>query len=276
MSWPTTADGLWYLFEGQILMPVDPSTGMAQLILRPQGGIGVGIPPVANGDDGVPPELQATVAFTELAYDDPTAASMSWTLVSPGPPPVYALTAALHAGAPGADGTTSIDLDSIGGTAAAGELIKVNAGADGFDYTFEKVGDRYVPATINSTAQGNANSTLATVSVTARNFDWRPEVFGYTVVTKTGAGSAVVDLVARLNTEGSGNLVGYCSGTNVTTAERLFLVPCPPAGSNDAFDKVLAGNAATLYLRTEQQSGADSYTTSNTTTRFCVRVCPVP
>lgn len=276
MSWPTTADGLWYLFDGQVRIPIDSSTGVAQIILRPQGGMGVGIPAIADGAPGPAPTLQTAISFTELAHDDPTLAGASWMLMSPGPPPVYALTLALHKGAPGADGTVAIGLAGIGGTAAAGKLIKVNTGATGFDFAYEKVGDRYLPATINNTASGNATSTLATVPIAARNFDWRPEVSGFCVVTKTGGGSAVVDLVARLNTEASGNIVGSCPGLSVTSAERLVLTSAPAAGSADTFDKVLAGNAATLYLRTEQQSGADSYTTSSSTTRFKVRVCPVP
>lgn len=272
MSWPTTADGLWYLFEGQVLIPVDPSTGMAQLLLRPQGGIGIGIPPIADGDPGAAAALvEGPIPFTELAPGDPTDGGLTVTEVSPG---LYQLSGQLHRGNDGDETVTGLDMDSIGGTATAGNLIKVNSGATGFDYAFERVAERYLPASIISTSAGNTNSTLTTIAIPAKNVDYRVVVFGYQIVRQSGGSAVVVDLVARLNTEASGNIVARCQGLGGT--ERLTLASaCPPA-SVDAFDKVtVAMGAANIYIRTEQQSGANTYTTSNSECLFEAWAIPI-
>ena len=112
MSWPKTDDGLWYIFDGQILLPVEVSTGAPILMLRPTGGVGQAIPAVDRGDPGKHAELSETITFTELTYDDPTPAGASFTTLIPPTDDtagVYKLNLALHAGAPGADGTASIE-----------------------------------------------------------------------------------------------------------------------------------------------------------------------
>jgi hypothetical protein len=282
MSWPTSADGLWYVFDGQVQIPVDPSTGAPILLLRPQGGMGIGIPAIADGPPGKHAEIQEAINFTALHYDDPTADSASWTTVTPPTdttPGVYKLNLALHQGSPGASGTTAIDLTTISGTKAIGSLIKVNSAQNGFNFDYERVGECYNPATVNNTTAGNANSTLAIVNIPLRNFDRRIRVHGYTIVTQNGGSNVVVDFLARLGTTGitnpetSGNIIGRCAGVGGT--ERLTIVPAPPAGSADTFDKVLAGNTGTVYFRTEQQGGSNTYTTSNSTTLVSVEVFPV-
>ncbi|ORX21597.1 hypothetical protein [Mycobacterium xenopi] len=277
MTWPKTADGQYYQFDGQILIPVDPSTGVSMLILRPQGGIAVGVPPIEKGDPGVHAEIDEAIDFTALAWDDPTPDSASFTTITPPTdttPGVYKLKLALHKGEPGQDGTTHIDLDSIGGTKAAGKLIKVNADVDGFEYTFERVAERYFPTTINNVGQGNPTSTLTVVPIPARGWDRRVRVHAQTIVTPTGPNVAV-DLVARLNGETNGNIVARCFGIG-GAKERLQLTPGPPAGSADAYDWIPAGTPANIYLRTEQQSGSDSYTASAATTLCSVETQPIP
>ncbi|BBU22169.1 hypothetical protein [Mycobacterium xenopi] len=86
MTWPKTADGQYYQFDGQILIPVDPSTGVSMLILRPQGGIAVGVPPIEKGDPGVHAEIDEAIDFTALAWDDPTPDSASFTTITPPRP----------------------------------------------------------------------------------------------------------------------------------------------------------------------------------------------
>ena len=235
MSWPTTSDGLWYIFDGQVLIPVSPETGAPILMLRPQGGMGVGIPAIADGEPGPAATFQeGPVTFTELAHDDPTPASLSVTQVSPG---VYALSGALHKGGPGEDGTSAIDMDSIGGTPTADQLIKVNGTADGFDYAFEKVAERYVPATINNTTAGNTTSTLATIPIPNKHFAYRIIVQGQTIVTQNGGSNVVVNLRARLNDQTGGNIIAETPGLGGT--ERLSFSSVPPAGVADSFDKVI-------------------------------------
>jgi hypothetical protein len=278
MAWPTTPDGLWYIFDGQVLMPISPETGAPVLYLRPNGGVGQAIPAVAQGDPGKHAELDTTINYTELAYNDPTAASASFTTITPptdSTPGVYRLNVALHAGSPGADGTTTLTTGSVTGTPVYKKIPQINSAGTGFEYTTQKVGGRHYPASINNTGTGNSNSTLAVVSITAGtyDFDYRVEVEAQTIVTGTGA-NVSVDLVARLNGETSGNDIGRCFGTG-GTKDRLIIAGGYAAGNADGWDKITAGSGCTVHLRTEQVSGSDTYTTSNTTTRFVVKVRPV-
>lgn len=273
MSWPTiTYNGAqWYIFEGRILMPVDPSTGAPILMLRPEGGMGSGIPAVADGAPGAAAALQTgPISFTELAPDDATPGGISVVEVSPG---LYALTGALHRGADGADGTVAFNLSGIGGSAAATKIVRVNSGVTGFDFAFELAGDRFIPATIANTTAGNSNSTLGVVSIGPKNTDYRVRARGYQIVRQNGGSDVRVDLYARLNGETGGNIVSRCQGLGGT--ERLTLTDAPPPGSVTGFDKVTAGNAATVHFRVEQQSGANSYTTSNSECVFVVDMLPI-
>ena len=274
MSWPKTADQAYYLFEGRVLIPIDPSTGVAQMMLRPQGGMGVGIPAIATGDPGDTPVISDVINLTELDYDDITAASASFTEISPN---TYQLNLSLHKGAPGDAGSnaTVLDADDVSGTPTYKDILTVNSTADGVEFTTQKVGDRYIPATISSVAAGNPTATLCTVTVPAQDFDWRPRVHGHCLVTGTGA-DVQVDLVARLDNAASGNVIGRGISRAGQTPPPIILTPGPPAGSVDGYDKVLAGNAATIYLRAERQTGTDTFTTSASTTLFSVEVNPVP
>jgi len=93
----------------------------------------------------------------------------------------------------------------------------------------------------------------------------------------TGTGTDVqVDLVARLDNATSGNIIGRGISRAGQYPPPIILTPGPPAGSVDGYDKVLAGNAATIYLRAERQTGTDTFTTSASTTLFSVEVNPVP
>lgn len=277
MSWPVTSDGQYYIFDGQVLIPVNPSTGVAQLILRPQGGMLIGVPAIEKGDPGVPATLDTVVNFTPLDYDDPTAASMSVTEITPpteSTPGLYQINAALHEGAPGDPGAALITPSDYGSPAYK-KLLSVDSGGTDFELVYPKIGDSHTPASLNNTASGNPNSTLGVISIAANTypFDWRPRVYAHTVVV--GEASDVrVDLVARLNGESGGNVVGRCPG--IAQTERLILSPGKPAGSGDSWDRVAANAAATIHLRCERQSGSVTYTTSATTTWLSMEVQPIP
>lgn len=278
MPWPTDPSGQWYLFDGQILMPVSPETGAPVLYLRPNGGIGQSIPAVAQGDPGQPAKLDNAINFTELAAADPTPASASFTTITPPTsttPGVYRLNLSVHAGAAGQNGSTTLTTAAITGTPSFKRIAQVNSAGNGFEYTSQKVGGRHQPASINNTAAGNANSTLAVVSIAAGTYDhdYRVEVQAQTIVTATGANCSV-DLVARLNGETAGNDIGRGFGMG-GLKDRLIIAGGFAAGNADGWDRISAGNGCTVHLRTEQQSGSDSYTTSATTTRFRVIVRPV-
>jgi hypothetical protein len=277
MAWPLTDDGQFYIFEGLIYMPVDPTSGAAILQLRPLGGMGVGIPAIERGDDGLPANIDTTINFTPIAPGDPTADYAYWTQVSPGSgstPPLYRMNLGLHTGEDGADGTTTLTLAGVGGTSAPKKTVVVNNAGTGFIYQSQKVGELLIPASISNTASGLGNNTIGTVSWVANRFDTdvRVEPIGHTVVTGTGT-DVRVDLLARLNGETGGNIIGRCHG--IASTERLHLSGVPPAGSADTFNKVLANQAATVSFRVEQQAGANSFTTSASTTLLGVRLTPI-
>lgn len=276
MAWPKTDDELWYIFEGQILLPVEVSTGAPILMLRPTGGVGQAIPAVDRGDPGKHAELSETITFTELTYDDPTPAGASFTTLIPPTDDtagVYKLNLALHAGAPGADGTASIVPDDYGATPVAGQVLAVDAATTGFELVAQKTCGTHWPASFAAATNGDTNKTIATVVVPSYPFDYQVLVEAQTVIT--GAGSNVsVDLVARLGNETSGNDIGRAFGIG-GTKDRLELCGAPPAGSAAGWNTVTAGSGTTVYLRTEKQSGSDNYSTSVSTTRCVVKVRPV-
>jgi hypothetical protein len=166
--------------------------------------------------------------------------------------------------------------DLVAGTPVTGQLIAVNAGANGFILEAQKVADRYIPGTILSAPSGNPSYTVCSVPIAAQPFDWRPECEGYNIVTATGP-DLQADIVARLGTETSGSVVARGPGVAGVSPQVQSLVAAPPAGSADGFDRVAAGVGPTsVYFRVERQSGTSTFTTSASTTAFCVRPRPVP
>lgn len=273
----TTIDGVEYLVvevtQFRIPLNWDPSSRMFIAVGAPTGGLG-NFPALVKGDTGATPTLDTTINLTALEYDDTDPDSASLTLIAPD---TYRLNLTLHKGEPGADGTsaTIIDASDLTGTPVAGKIIVVNATADGFEYATNKVGDRYVPASISNTPAGNATYTLCSVSIGAQGFDWRPEVSGQCIITGTGA-NVSVDLIARLNDPTSGNIVGRGFGLPGVGPGNVELSSGPPPGSSTAYDKVASNATAVIYLRAERQSGADTFTTLGATTWFKVKVEPVP
>jgi hypothetical protein len=258
-------------------MPVDPTSGACIIMLRPSGGMGVGIPAIERGDDGLPANIDTTINWTPLAPGDPTADYAYWTQITPpttSSAGVYRLNLGLHTGQDGADGTTTLTLAGVGGSSAPKKTVVVNNAGTGFIFQSQKVGELLIPATINNTASGLGNNTIGVVSWVSNrfDFDFRVQPIGHTVVTGTGT-DVRVDLVARLNTETSGNVVGRCHG--IASTERLHFSGVPPAGSADTYNKVTANQAGTVYLRVEQQSGANSFTTSASTTLLGVKIIPI-
>lgn len=269
--YPTvTANGVdYWQIPCLVAKESDPENGVYIYFAKPLDGVS-GISGLVKGDPGKHTEFQTTVDFTALAYDDPTAASMSVDVVTPGSDTVsqvVRLVAALHEGEPGADGTTSIDLDSVDGTAAAGDLIRVNSGVTGFEYVAPWVAGQHWPATAASEASAAAAGvTLQTITVASNTYkrDWRPYVEASTLVNGSTA-DVQVDLIARLNNATTGPVVGRAKGVNGTN-DKLILTPGPDAGSStgDTALYVAAGAAATIYIRAEKQGGAATYTTTNT------------
>lgn len=254
----------------RIPLDFDPTSSMFIAVAAPDAGVG-NFPALVKGDPGDTPTINATVNLTVLDPDDSTPDSATWTALSATE---YQLNLALHKGAKGDTGDTIIDPTDYGAP-QAGQILIVNPTIDGMVLASQKVGDRYAATTINSTPAGNPAYTLAAVGVPAQTFDWRPEVSGVCVVQGTGT-NVQVDIVARLNNQASGNIIGVGIGAAGQYPPPIVLADVVPAGSSDSYDRVTAGSVATIYLRAERQSGTDTFTTSSTTTWFKVKVAPCP
>ena len=273
----TTIDGVEYLVidtaKFRVPLDWDASSNMFIAVASPTGGLG-SFPALVKGDTGDTPTLDS-VDFTVLEASDPTPDSASWTETSPG---VYTLNLAIHKGPQGDTGDTVLTPSDFG-TPVYKKIPIVNAALDDFELQTQLVGDRYVAASFSNAPSGNPNWTLGSVSIPALDFDWRPHVYGSALLTRTNH-DARIDLIARLNDETSGNIVGRGFGRATTGYESLpqivSLSPGPPAGASTNYDKVTAGYAATIYFRAERQAGTSTFTSSADTTYFGVRVCPIP
>ena len=279
-NWTSTIiDGKEYLVidvaKFRIPMDWDPSSSMFIAVAAPDGGLG-SFPGLVQGDPGPAPVIDTAINFTALAAGDATPDSASWTLTAPN---TYKLSLALHKGEKG-DPTAFnlVDADDLFGSPAAGRVIAVRSTGSGYEYATPKVGDEYWPASIVSTPSGNPAYTLCQVSILAQPWAWRPQVSGWCVVTGTGA-DVQVDLVARLNDQAAGNILGRGRGKIGQNADgsATVLVSGPPSGSAADFNKINAGvGPTTIFFRAERQSGANTFTTAGSATQFSVRVCPVP
>lgn len=260
----------------QLRIPLDwdPSTGM--MVAVSPAGIVLDMPLFLKGNNGDSPNIR-NINLTELAWNDPTPASGSSTLVSDGDgvnPPEFDINLALHGGQPGTNGTSVLDPTQYG-SPLPGLTLVVNGTSNGFVYQHQLCGDEYYPVNTDVVAavSGHANSTIATVHVPAQPFAWRPEVNGQTNVASSGAG-ITVNLYARLNNATTGQIVSQCFGVS-GLSDRLILSPGMPTGAATSANLVAANTAAVIYLTTELQSGSATYTTTPVTTSCRVKVNPV-
>lgn len=210
--------------------------------------------------------------------DDVTPEFASWNTIAPN---VYQLSLGLKRGQKGDDGDNVLDPADYG-TPVSGRLLRVKSTLDGFELIAPKVGDRAnIPATILAVGTGNPAFTLCQIGFDAQPFDWRPHIEGQTVATGTSADVAI-NLVARLGTTGigtpetTGPLVGQGFGVPGIGPTNLVFSRAGIPGSSPTYDKVLAGNTATVYVRTERRAGAGTYTTDANLSAFEARVMPIP
>lgn len=283
MSAPIVTDEAgkqWYVwdFKAKWSYPFDEDSPVF-LLAAPPGGIGVANAPfLVKGDPGTNALISEAIDFTALAHDDPTPDSAEFVELVPGSSTtsqVSQLVLKLHKGAPGDDGGTTLDVADYG-TPVAGRILVVNSAADDFEYAPQKVGGRYWPTSVSEAGSGTtAGHTIATIAVPSNTipFAWQPRVSGTAVITGSGA-DVKVDLIARLNAT-DGAVVGRGYGIGGTT-DRLTLVSGPDTNASAASITVAANAAATIYLRTEKQSGSETYSTGASASRFCVEVVPVP
>jgi hypothetical protein len=276
ISWNVSViDGIDYLVvdmaKFRIPLEWDPNSNAFLAIAVPDGGIG-NFPALVQGDPGVTPVIDNFVNLTVLDHDDTTPDFASFSEPTPN---VYELNMSTRKGPQGDPGVTTLDPSDFA-SPAAGKALVVNAANDGFELASPKVGDSYWPTSILNTPSGNAGFTLCSVGIPPQPFAWRPRVSGWCVITGTGADVAV-DLLARLDNATAGNIVahGY-DRTGGISPPTHRLENGPPTGSADGYNRVAVNTAATIYLRAERRSGTETFTTSNTTTRFCVTVEPIP
>lgn len=262
------------------LVDIDPEGQTIFFVGTPAGGI-ANTGPLVQGDPGKHSIIDPTVVLTVLEYGDPTPDSVSWEELVPGSDTTSQVVRehrTIHKGAPGANGTTSIDLASIGGTAVAGKLIKVNAGATGFDFTPQKVGDRYYASSITSLSS-SAAGTLGTVGMGPFDIDVRIECQGSAIVTGS-ASDVQVDLLARMGST-SGVVIGRGMGIAAAApvaATRLGpdLLPADITAGGSNYDKLAAGATTTIYFRAERLAGSGTFSISNTRASFWAKANPIP
>lgn len=276
----TTDDDRYYIWDGEVRIPktFDPSTQAAVIMLGPPGGVAQ-IPALVKGDPGKHAVIDTTINFTALAYDDPTSDSASFTTITPGTDevsPVYRLNLALHKGAPGTSGTTTIlTASDLTGTATDGYILAKKTGESKVVWVPQRVGDQFWPASIpNTSGTDGSNRTLCSVTIPSQPFDYRLRVFGQAIIT--GTVNTRVDLIARLNNATSGDIIGRSFGVAGANPPPNILISGPPAGSASTVGKVSAGQGCVVYLRAEQQaSTTDAYSTSSSSTSFMVEVAPL-
>jgi hypothetical protein len=274
-NWNSTyIDGKQYLVidvaKFRIPLDWDPSSNMFFAVAAPDGGLG-NFPALVKGDQGDSVDLDTSVVYTALAWNDPTPEFASLTELSPG---LFQLHLGVRNGAPGANGTSTLNPATYG-TPVFKKILRVNAAANGFEYQTQKVGDRFYPAILTSAPSGNPSWTMGVVGLGPFDFDWRPECFGDAVIVGTGP-DVGVNIVARLNGETGGNIVARGRGLPGINPAPHTMIPFIPAGSLDTYDKVLAGATATVHFRVERITGNDTYTASNTDMSFWVKVNPIP
>jgi hypothetical protein len=280
MAWPkvTFNGALYYQAEGNVLVPVDPSTGAAILMLKENGGVADGFSAVEQGPPGVHAEIDPQINVTEIEADDPSALSWSWTTLVPPvgtTPGLYRLNAQTRKGAKGDDGASVWDPTDLSSSPVAGQIPAVKSSLDGFDLVAQKIPEVFYPGTINNAGSGNANFTMAQINIPSRPWARRVRGVGFTVITGEGA-DVRVNLLARLNGESGGNIVGRCVG--ITQTERLTMSPGKPIESGtvaDTYDQIAAGATALLYIRTERQAGTTTYTASASSSQFAAEVWPL-
>ncbi len=279
MAWPiVTFNGArYYQGQGINLVPVD-GTGVSFVLLREDGGIMGGVSGVEQGPPGKHAELDTEVAFTPLEPGDTTPDSASFTLITPPTdttPGKWKLSLAIHKGGKGNDGTmvwNPLDLSTL---PKAGWIPAVKPGLNGFELVPQKIPEVFYPGTITNVGTGNPNGTMAPINIPPRPWARRIRAQGFAVVTGE-APDVRVNLLARLNGEANGNIVGRCIG--ITQTERLMFAPGKPIQSGteaDSYDTIAAGSSATVHVRCERQAGTSTYTAPAAMAQFSIEAWPL-
>jgi hypothetical protein len=271
-------DGTTLIWEGEVHITnfTDPTTGVVTLTLTPSGGVGA-LPALVAGTPGLPPVFDSFV--THMVDPADTLPPSTVTLVSPGGPGIashYAIDVYVYkgaAGSPGASGTLLGASDAVVSSPADGYTFQYSSADGKMHLVAQRIGGLYLPTSIVSTSGNAATRTLATVGIPGQPFDYRPLVWGYSIVT--GTINTHVDLIARI-ASATGDQVGRCPGIP-GPVDRPILIPAFGGAINTTYGKVSAGSGVTnLYFLAAEQSGtSDSWTTNSATTACTVKVEPI-
>lgn len=273
-------DGNNIVFEGTVTVVngFDATTGVAYLVLTPDGGYGT-LPVMADGDPGPPPVLN--MSMESVDPDDPLPdINPSVTVTDSGGPGVashYDVVFYVHKGDMGEAGAFALlDATDIDGSPTDDYMITKKVGESKVRFTPQKVGGSYIGAT-TSTSGNSSPRMLSSVAIPAQLFDWRPRVFA--TATVSGTANTRVDLVARVGNNSTGHQVGFAKGLAGATPPPLVMIPAAPAGADipGAYGRVAAGATTVVYLMAEQKAGtADAWATNADDTTFWVEVAPIP
>lgn len=236
------------------------ASGMYLAVAAPLGGVASLGNILAKGDQGFSPSLMLS-SFTELDADDPTPASAALNILAEQTDvsgPVYGLDLTLHRGAQGEAGTVTV-VPSDYGTPQLGWIPAVAAGLAAFELVPQKVTQMYWPASVTDVPTGTtAGFTMTTIPIAAAPFDRYVIPTGEVQVVASSGTNLRCDLVAHLDDETGTKIVGRSFGV-AGASDKLSLIGYPPAGTLASATKILAGNSANVYFRTEKQSGSSSY-----------------
>ncbi len=279
MTWPKVKfNGEdYYQSQGVVLVRADGS-GVAVIMLKEDGGVVGGVSAIEKGDPGVPAELDTKIAFTPLESGDATPDSAFFELITPPTPTTpgkWKLNLALHQGKTGKDGKNVWDPKDLAPSPLPGQIPAVKAGGNAFELVPQRIPEVFYPSLIKSIGTGNPNFTQTQVAIPARPWARRVRAQGFTVVTGEAA-DVRVNLLARLNDEAGGNIVGRCVG--IAQTERLAFSPGKPIQQDtaaDSYDTIPAGATATVFIRCERQAGTLTYTAAGSSSQYSVEAWPL-
>jgi hypothetical protein len=264
-----------------------PESGVF-IAVAPPGGI-ANFPAAIQGDRGFTPTFR-NIDLVELAHDDATAASATWTLITPGTPttaPVFDLELTLHRGAPGSVPSFNLldagDLND-GGSPSAGYIFRINEDGDGVELVALMLGNTYWPTAVTVLSNATGANAVASVTIPPQVSKCRLHVNGQVIISYDGA-NVQADLVARLGGTGTGTgatdglVIARGQGLPGSAAlmQNLAFTPSPPVNSTAGFGEVAAGGSGrVVYIRIEQiGSGTDTFDTVSGRALFSVDVTPV-
>jgi hypothetical protein len=231
---------------------------------------------LAKGDRGFTPSLEMSSSI-ELDADDPTPGSWSLNLIAEQTDvsgPVYGLDVVSHRGAKGDPGSGTITPGDYSEDPQLGWFPAVAAGLTSFELVPQKYSQMYWPATVTDVPSGTtAGFTMTTIPIAAAPFDRYVIPTGEVQVAASSGTNLRVDLVAHLDDETGTKIVGRSYG-RAGASDKLSLIGYPPAGTTSSATKILAGNTANVYFRTEKQAGSSSYSSVAGTGLFGAMTVP--